>query len=53
MTSTKNGTMSDLCQELGKLVGVPGSNLMVTDVYNHRSGNCFGTLLLFYSAPVL
>ena len=23
MTSTKNGTMSDLCQELGKLFGVP------------------------------
>ena len=36
VTSPKNGTMSDLCQELGKLAGVPGSNLMVTDVYNHR-----------------
>merc|ERR1719347_1827935 len=36
VTCPKNGTMGDLCQALGVLANVPGANLTVTDVYNHR-----------------
>eukprot|EP00092_Neocalanus_flemingeri_P109201 GFUD01140324.1.p1 GENE.GFUD01140324.1~~GFUD01140324.1.p1 ORF type:complete len:755 (+),score=238.16 GFUD01140324.1:195-2459(+) len=36
VTAPKNGSMGDLCIALGKLADVPGDNLVVTDVYNHR-----------------
>jgi len=36
VTCPKNGMMSDLCQALGALANIPGANLTVTDVYNHR-----------------
>jgi len=36
VTVHKSGSMSDLCQALGKLAEVDSSRLMVTDVYNHR-----------------
>jgi len=36
VTAPKNGSMGDLCIALGKLANVPGDNLVVTDVYNHR-----------------
>ncbi|XP_054022957.1 ubiquitin carboxyl-terminal hydrolase 4 [Dryobates pubescens] len=35
------GTVSDLCESLSKLSGVPAENMVVTDVYNHRFHKIF------------
>uniref|UniRef100_A0A8C3YA28 Ubiquitin carboxyl-terminal hydrolase n=1 Tax=Catharus ustulatus TaxID=91951 RepID=A0A8C3YA28_CATUS len=35
------GAISDLCESLSKLSGVPAENMVVTDVYNHRFHKIF------------
>ncbi|NWX91968.1 UBP4 hydrolase, partial [Nothoprocta pentlandii] len=35
------GAVSDLCESLSKLSGVPAENMVVTDVYNHRFHKIF------------
>ncbi|NWV01188.1 UBP4 hydrolase, partial [Upupa epops] len=35
------GTISDLCESLSKLSGVPAENMVVTDVYSHRFHKIF------------
>ncbi|KFQ25939.1 Ubiquitin carboxyl-terminal hydrolase 4, partial [Merops nubicus] len=35
------GAISDLCESLSKLSGVPAGNMVVTDVYNHRFHKIF------------
>ncbi|KAJ6667755.1 hypothetical protein lerEdw1_016076 [Lerista edwardsae] len=35
------GAVSDLCDSLSKLSGVPAENMVVTDVYNHRFHKIF------------
>ncbi|NXC49352.1 UBP4 hydrolase, partial [Penelope pileata] len=35
------GAISDLCDSLSKLSGVPAENMVVTDVYNHRFHKIF------------
>ncbi|NXU70701.1 UBP4 hydrolase, partial [Oreotrochilus melanogaster] len=35
------GAISDLCESLSKLSGVPPENMVVTDVYNHRFHKIF------------
>ncbi|KAL8212257.1 UNVERIFIED_CONTAM: ubiquitin carboxyl-terminal hydrolase [Gekko kuhli] len=35
------GAVSDLCDALSKLSGIPAENMMVTDVYNHRFHKIF------------
>ncbi|KAF2987653.1 hypothetical protein EK904_006028 [Melospiza melodia maxima] len=35
------GAISDLCEALSKLSGVPAENMVVTDVYNHRFHKIF------------
>ncbi|OXB78629.1 UNVERIFIED_CONTAM: hypothetical protein H355_002594 [Colinus virginianus] len=37
------GAISDLCESLSKLSGVPAENMVVTDVYNHRFHKIFQT----------
>ncbi|NXX77179.1 UBP4 hydrolase, partial [Urocolius indicus] len=37
------GAISDLCDSLSKLSGVPAENMVVTDVYNHRFHKIFQT----------
>ncbi|XP_065605504.1 ubiquitin carboxyl-terminal hydrolase 4 [Cyrtonyx montezumae] len=37
------GAISDLCESLSKLSGVPPENMVVTDVYNHRFHKIFQT----------
>ncbi|XP_032050129.1 ubiquitin carboxyl-terminal hydrolase 4 [Aythya fuligula] len=35
------GAISDLCESLSKISGVPAENMVVTDVYNHRFHKIF------------
>ncbi|GIY57194.1 ubiquitin carboxyl-terminal hydrolase 15 [Caerostris darwini] len=42
VTVPKLGTVQDLCEALYKSIHIPASNLIVTDVYNHRLHKIFG-----------
>ncbi|PRD21568.1 UNVERIFIED_CONTAM: usp15 [Trichonephila clavipes] len=41
VTVPKLGTINDLCEAVNKSIHIPASNLIVTDVYNHRLHKIF------------
>lgn len=42
VTVPKNGCMRDLCKALSALSGVQSTNMIVTDVYNHKFHKIYG-----------